>query len=293
LVAEPVTEIATSNPSAEGQTPVQETPERTPPPSAEGPEGGIQANPSAEGPEGGEEAPSAEGAVSVNVEELPEWREQFGETAVKSEEPTAPELPGEPIEEIQARQEQNLARWYNQRLQNNDGSFHEIAQKYGLTPQEAHDFWTEYSPNERTLFQANAAHNRALFHESVNRGLPPESAQAFYGNSYRNTAEAVAAIHTLGEHRKDAEWQSKVAKGEYVTKATVKKMADAAVTAYRRSLEEQGIVAGSASNDAVRGTSASTGGRWRTKSEARSLHVQDKLTSAQMRAIDNDPRIPE
>jgi hypothetical protein len=241
-----VAELGTTQ---EPQTPTPEIPEVTPDPVE--PDGGIQET-AAASPEAEQEAST----VSVNVEDLPEWKETFGEAAAKPEEAKAPELPGEPIEELQARQEQNLARWYNQRLQNNDGSFREIAQKYGLTPEEAQTFWQEYSPNERTLFQANAAHNRALFHESVNRALPPESAEAFYGNSYRNTAEAVAAIHTLGEHRKDAEWQSKVSKGEYVTKATVKKMADAAVTAYRRSLEESGLISGAASNDGPRGARA-------------------------------------
>ena len=243
--------VAELGTTPEPQTPVQETPEVTPDPVEN--DGGIQAEAAAS-----PEAEQDDSAVGINVEELPEWKETFGEAAAKTEEAKAPELPGEPIEELQARQEQQLARWYNQRLQNNDGSFREIAQKFGLTPEEAQNFWQEYSPNERTLFQANAAHNRALFHESVNRGLPPESAEAFYGNSYRNTAEAIAAVHSLGEHRKDAEWQSKVAKGEYVTKATVKKMADAAVTAYRRTLEEQGIVAGAASNEGPRGARVDT-----------------------------------
>ena len=38
---------------------------------------------------------------------------------------------------------------------------------------------------------------------------------------------------------------------------------------------------------------AGGGGGWRTKQEARALHVQRKITSAEMRRINTDPTIPE
>lgn len=261
-------------------------------PTQETPPPAVEETPAIPAPEAEAAAPAAEVEITAdNLDELPEWK-ALSKPPEEAKPAAADDLPGESLETIEARNEQIRAQRYAQIMRANDQGFRTWATQQGYSAEEAQNLWQQLSPMLRAVHSDNDAHNRALFNYSAGQVLPKEQAEVFYSRSYRSQAEALGAIHELGKKAANAEWEGKVAKGEYVPLAKVQVVRDAAFSRGRGLAEAQGGVSGSQSGASFGGSAGGTGGI-RTKAQARALHVENKITSSQMRIINADPRIPE
>lgn len=228
-------------------------------------EGNLPALDSTGAPEGNPES-DASGSEDVeidNPDDLPEWK-ALGSQADPEEAPkvATDELPGEDVDEVEARIEQQTALRSARILQATDAHWRQFMQeKMGLSADEATQTWQAISPYFRALRDGNAALNREMFHRSVEAALPPESAEAFYSRSYRNQREATAAVFELGAQKERAAWEAKLKKGELATRDDVKKIRDAAWSRGRGQREQAGEVAGAESGQQVRGSASASNRR--------------------------------
>lgn len=270
---------ATAVAETETLTPTQETPppavEETPP-SASTPE----TPPSAEA----ESQETKYDPATYNLDDDPEWQAIVGGPKPSEESKPSAEgddLPGESLEDVEARVEISRAQRYSRIMQTNDAGFKGWATQQGYSAEEATQLWQQLSPMLRAVHQDNEAHNRALFNYSVGQALPKEDAETFYSRSYRSQAEALKTVYELGKKASDAEWEGKKANGQLYTNQTLQQARDLIESRYKRMLEDAGVVQNRSSAN-VRGTANNRSGRL-TLEEAQSLPVEQLVARRQSR----------
>jgi hypothetical protein len=138
-------------------------------------------------------------------------------------------------------------------MQTADRRVSQLADRLGLDEDGKQLLWSEFRGQLNGLHGNNDAHNIFLFNQSVNAALPEQDAEKFFSRQYRTQADSMKAIHALGAEAKNAEWQAKVEKGEYVAKALVDRLVASAKQRVRGELEREGGVQGTQSGANVRG----------------------------------------
>lgn len=223
---------------------------------------------------------------AFDVTQLPEYQEAVkAPDPVVSKEAAAPEMPGEPVEQVITRLETQRAQAVNGYMQASEGDWMTyLTNDLGLTRQDANTVWHgKLGPIIRTLLQGNSAYNKTLFHTAVDSELPDDAKQAFYSQVYPNQAKALKGVYTAGEAIERKKWEAKLSKGELLTPEQVKKIGDAA---YNRGLgiaEQEGTVPGASAGQQVQSSAPSSGGSYRTVGDLSRAYNQpnSRMTEAQ------------
>lgn len=84
-----------------------------------------------------------------------------------------------------------------------------------------------------------------------------------------------------------------IAREGYVLKSEAEADKKVTLLAYRRDLEQKGLIKGTTTGQSVNSTGGAGTGTYSTKTQARTLHVTGQLTNAEMRRINADSSIPE
>ena len=195
-------------------------------------------------------------AASFDVTSLPEYQEAVKTPAPEAvEAAAAPQMPGEPVEQVQSRLEVERTNRMRAFMQMSDTEARDwMTQQLGLLPQDAHQLWhSKLGPWFRALVNDNAVYNKNLFHEAVDNELPPEGQQAYYSSVYPNQAKALKGVFTAGEAVERAKWETRVKNGEFLTPAQVKKIGEAAYARGLGGAEQNGEIEGASSGQELQG----------------------------------------
>lgn len=260
-------------------------------PVAETPETPVALDPVSSPPAGVAEATSVPEAsddsspvAGFDVTTLPEYQE-----AVKAPDPevlkeaAAPEMPGEPVEQVISRAEAQRANYTKAFMQASDQQTKTfLARDLGLSSQDFTALWdNQLGPTLRNLHQGHVALNKQAFHEAVD-ALPQEARDRFYAQSYKGQPEAVKGVYTAGEALERAKWEEKMSKGQLLTPAQVKKIAEAAYARGMGGEEQAGTVEGAQSGQVTGGAAAPRG--FRTEGDLSRAFNTNQITRAQYEA---------
>ena len=264
-------------------------------------------------------APSPEGeqAAPDVVETTAEFKPEDARRAAVAEafgtppdsEGTTPEqeMPGQSLDDVAASLQIQHDREYAgimQTFEQNEIQPY-LREELGLEPAEAQALYQKVRPWMAGLHTRNEAHNLEVTDTLLRSVLTPEEVEEYSARSYvkrdaqgrvlplASRSEAFKAVLTLREKKVNADWQAKVEKGEYLTKAEAQKKADAAITKYEKTLTDAGRLLGTSSGAVANGGAGAAGVDISTKAKARTAHANNQITDAQMRAIRDNPSIPE
>lgn len=233
--------------------------------------------------------------TGFDVTSLPEYQE-----VVKAVDPeiakaaAAPELPGTPVEVARQQIEQRRAQRQAFILQSNDQQMRDyLTNQLGLAPADAHSLWHQaLGPMLRDALGDNNSYTNAVFNSAVAQFLPEEGQKKYNGQVLNSLPDKVKAVYTVGQATERAAWEAKLGT-QLFTKAQMEKIARASHDRGLGIAEGNGEVPGSNEGQVPGSTRAAGNSRYRTKMEARTLHVQGKISNSQMRAINANPGIPE
>lgn len=200
----------------------------------------------------------SDGDDTIRVEDLPSYKESFGDSKPDAA-PQKAELPGESIEDFEAKAKQARAYSYQTTLQTRGQAIVEKLQsELGISQEEAVKAWGLMSPVVNILHGNNEEWSAAIWNRAVELGVPEPAAKKYNSHIYRNRAEAVNSLYTIGKEESDAAWEEKV-KNDYIPRSKLQKFIDDGNNAYRKKLEDAGLINGATSGpgDGVR----SLGGR--------------------------------
>lgn len=281
------------------------------PPAGIAPEAVEQVAPPPEGEQAAPvETPAAEAVTptefTLDTARQAAVAEAFGTPVDAPPSTPEPELPGQSLDDVALATFSRLGTEYSQLMQTFEAREIQpfLRDELGLEPREAQQVYEKVRPWLAHQHSRNEAYNLTVTDQVLRSLLTPEEVEEYSSRSYlikdnagniqplNSRAAALKAVLTLREKAVNADWHGKLEKGDLLTKAEAIKKADLAVATYSAALEKAGRLSGTSSGVSVNGDSATSGG-WHTKTEARNLHVQDKISNAEMRRINSDPTIPE
>ena len=261
MVAEPVTEA----------TPIIETPAVSPttgPTEAKG-----------EGTEGLLEqvtepkAPSTEGdAGEFSLDDLDEWKALTGGV---EEKPAEIKLPGRALEEVEQELKDARARNYRGFMESGEAWVVERAKApaLGFSEDDAKAIWQNFvQPALNALHADHEDYSNKLDNEHARLALSEEDQNLYFGKQYADRIEGKKALVALGEGKANQAWEARV-KSDYIPRSALATLKTSIETAFRKRLEDAGLIKGAESGEHVPGEQASPGGPL-TLEEAMHLPVE-------------------
>lgn len=211
--------------------------------------------------------------------------------------PTEPQKPGIDLEQYEKQRRETRAN-DNAKARNNAEAYITslLKRKYGASDEDAAADWqSAFRPLWNVLIDTNDDYHREV-HDWVIDQLPDAPKGAYKSRVYRNTKERLEGLVEAGRQEVEDKWQADLKAGKYLSRDTVEKAKTEAGRKVKGELERlyaaNGLVLGKSGND-VNGTSGKGGLDLSTQTKARNAHAQGKIDNARMRAIRDNPSIPE
>ena len=244
-------------PTTEVEAPIaQEAPptEAAPPPTEAAPEASTDGEPVAS-----TDGEATEQAFDVTA--LPEWQEAVKAPIAAKE----PEIPGTPLAGIERQAAQERSQAYQALLRNGQQVVTNHLANLNFNSEEQAAVWQAIQPLINGMHGNADLYYQQLLNESFRLALPEGEREQFFSRAYPEYPDAIKAVREIARASERAEWQEKVKKGEFVTQADVKKIAQASFNKGRGIREKAGEVEGADAGNVVNGVSQ--GGRFRSEHE--------------------------